>query len=274
MPSGEADMSGGRPPGREQVLDELDALAAVEHALCVEYLSIHCALGHDTSPAPDLSPHVPQAAQAAFGLALSEMKHLHRVNRVLTLAGRPPQVGRASSIARDSVCEIRLAPPSSAELQRLVEREREIASAVDERYLRLCSLFASRPRLFEGDLLEELTFLLDPCPDHSTPLAALDENLDGIPPSGYLRASRRVPSNELERTLLELSDEHYGFILAILRAWFAHEDELGGELFGRAVSAMDGLNAINGLLVARGLLPPFTLPASAQPPASPRAATS
>lgn len=32
---------------REQVLDELDFLATVEHALIVEYLSVYCALGYD-----------------------------------------------------------------------------------------------------------------------------------------------------------------------------------------------------------------------------------
>jgi hypothetical protein len=32
---------------RAQVLDDLELLATVEHALIVEYLSVHCALGHD-----------------------------------------------------------------------------------------------------------------------------------------------------------------------------------------------------------------------------------
>jgi hypothetical protein len=35
------------PLSREQVLDELEFLATVEHALIVECLSVHCALGHD-----------------------------------------------------------------------------------------------------------------------------------------------------------------------------------------------------------------------------------
>ncbi|MDQ4082449.1 MAG: hypothetical protein M3123_06130 [Actinomycetota bacterium] len=264
IPSGEGYIFGG-PPSREHVLDDLESLAAVEHALCVEYLSIHCALGHDTPPPPGSSPRVPQAAQAAFGLALSEMKHFHRLNQVLTLAGRRPQVGRASSISEDSASEIPLGPPSTTELQRLVDREREIAAAVDRRYAALCSVLASQPPLFDGELLDELTALADLCPDHSTPLGDLRKNLEGIPPSEYLRATRRVPGDDLERSLLELSDGHYGLVVGIVRAWFAHEDELGGELFGRAVSAMDGLNAVNGLLVARGLLPPFTLPVEMPP---------
>lgn len=51
-----------------------------------------------------------------------------------------------------------------------------------------------RPRtpqdpLLEGDLLEQVTFILDTCSDHSTPLAALHDHLEGIPPSEYLRVT-------------------------------------------------------------------------------------
>ena len=35
---------------REQVLDRLEQLADVEHALIVEYLPVSCALGHDLRP--------------------------------------------------------------------------------------------------------------------------------------------------------------------------------------------------------------------------------
>ena len=35
------------PLNRDQILDELEYLATVEHALVVEYLSVFCALGHD-----------------------------------------------------------------------------------------------------------------------------------------------------------------------------------------------------------------------------------
>jgi hypothetical protein len=248
------------------VLDELDRLATVEHSLCVEYLSIQCALGHDMPPAETgaSAQRVRAAAEAAFVLALGEMGQLHRLNRALTLAGRRPQLGRASSIG-DPGSEIALGRVRVAELERLLDRERAIASAVDERYARLCAAVASPDALFEGELLEQITSILDPCPDHSLPLAALRDHLAGVPPGEYIRASRRDPSGELERSLLELSDRHYGLIVATLGAWFAHEDELG-ELRNRALSTMDGLSAINGLLVARGLLPRFQLPGDSPGP--------
>ena len=35
------------PVSRDQVLDEVEFLLTVEHALIVEYLSVRCALGYD-----------------------------------------------------------------------------------------------------------------------------------------------------------------------------------------------------------------------------------
>jgi len=75
--------------------------------------------------------------------------------------------------------------------------------------------------------------------------------------------TRHDPADDLERRLLVLSDRWYALIVATVEAWCAFEQELGGILRGRAMSAMDGLNEINGLLVARGLLPAFTRPGPA-----------
>ena len=51
----------------ERVISELDLLASVEHALCVEYLVIHCALGHDQAPADrgEVAQRVSEAAASA-----------------------------------------------------------------------------------------------------------------------------------------------------------------------------------------------------------------
>jgi hypothetical protein len=77
------------PLGGEQVLDELDFLAGVEHSLCVEYLSVHCALGHRLDAADEgaTARHVAEAAQAAAVLAQDEMRHVHNVNRALVQPG-------------------------------------------------------------------------------------------------------------------------------------------------------------------------------------------
>jgi hypothetical protein len=66
---------------RESVLDELEVLATIEHALIVEYLSICCALGHDLD-AQDGGPTTDRgrdAAAAAAQLAQAEMTHFRDI---------------------------------------------------------------------------------------------------------------------------------------------------------------------------------------------------
>jgi hypothetical protein len=52
----------------DQILDELDDVASIEHSICVEYLSIHCALGHDQEPADDGAAAEPVARAAHSAL--------------------------------------------------------------------------------------------------------------------------------------------------------------------------------------------------------------
>ena len=70
------------------------------------------------------------AADTASALAQSQMSHLKDVNHALVAAGRS-QLARAASISSATVAEIPLTPPTQAQLERLVDREEAIASAVD-----------------------------------------------------------------------------------------------------------------------------------------------
>jgi hypothetical protein len=205
-----------------------------------------------------------QASERAYGLAKHEMRHMHSANGLLAAAGRPTQLGRAASIQGGSGAEISLAPPSAAELAHLLDREREIAAAVDARYARLNAALGAEPPPFDDELLGRITTFLGL--NHSDFLSEIEDELQRdppIPPAVYLCATRRDPANELERSLLELADRHYGVVLATVRVWFAHEDQPDGdELPGKteALSAMDLLDASMGLLTKSGLLPAFTLP--------------
>src|SRR5215207_2209120 len=181
MAAGQQGMVGG-PLSREQVLDELEFLATVEHALIVEYLSVCCALGHDLA-AEEGGATTPQgrlAAGAASGLAQGQMFHLKGVNRALVAAGRPAQLGRAALISSDSVAEIALGPPSPAQLEHFLEREEAIAEAVDERYARLRPAVTSDP-VFEGDLLAELRpVIVDDGSAHAAAVVTLRDSLGGL----------------------------------------------------------------------------------------------
>jgi len=262
MPAGRQGMASGL-LSREQVLDELEFLATVEHALVVEYLSVGCALGHDLAPeeggATTNQGHA--AAGAASDLARGEMIHLRGVNFGLVDAGRSAQLGRAASISSDSVAEVALGPPSPAQLERLLEREEAIASAVDERYARLGPAVTSEP-VFEGDLLDKLrSVIVEDGPTHAAALATLRGSLGDLAPANFLRATRRQATDAFEQRLLDVSDRGYGLILAALRERFTQQEGAALTFRDFAVSAMVGLlDDSNRVLVQRGLLPPFTLP--------------
>lgn len=135
------------PLSREQVLDELEFLATVEHALVVEYLSVCCALGHDLT-AEEGGATTDQgraAAGAAAVLAQGEMFHLKRINEALVNAGRSVRLGRAASISSAAGAELPLGPPDPVQLEHLLEHEKVIASAVDERYTRVRPAVTSDP---------------------------------------------------------------------------------------------------------------------------------
>ena len=122
---------------REQALAELEQLAAIEHALIVEYLSVSCVLGHDLDAAEGgpTSPEGRDGAAAAFALAQIEMFHLAAVVRALVSVGRPVPLARASVISTAGGVQIDLGPPDVEQLPQLVDRGGAIASAVDDRYL-------------------------------------------------------------------------------------------------------------------------------------------
>jgi len=261
--SGRADAPTGRALTREHVLDALDELARVEHALCVEHLLVYCALGHDLEPfdGSETARRVALAAQAAFSVARIEMSNLHRVNRGLVVGRRAPQLDPATSIGPASGEDIRFGPLGTAALEGVVGRERALAAAVEARYARLVPVTESPDPSIEPELLDELGLILALCADHTGPLAPFESQLAGVAPSAFVRVARRDPANDFERRLLELSDRHYAGVVATVRAWFAHEDDGGSSLRSPALAAMELLNAVNGLLAQAGLLPTFTSPA-------------
>jgi hypothetical protein len=92
-------------------------------------------------------------------------------------------------------------------------------------------------------------------------VAALRDLLGNLAPADFLRAIRREPTDAFEQRLLDLSDRSYRLVLVALQERFTSEDVfVSGTFRGFAVSAMEGLDESNRVLVQRGLLPPFTLP--------------
>ena len=232
---------------RAEVLSELEFLATVEHALIVEYLTVQCALGHNLDPDEGGGTGGGRdAADAASGLAGGEMTRFREVCDALVRAGHFAPLERAASIAIDDTHpEISLAPPSAAQLERLVEREEAIAKAVDARYARLVPDVASD---------DDLRPLVHGGQTHADAVATLRAALGALAPADFLRATRRDTNDAFEQRLLDLSTRSYRLVVAVLEQRFAPQSTLPASL---PVDAMRALDGVNRLLVQRGLLPPF-----------------
>jgi hypothetical protein len=245
------------PLNREQVLDRLEQLADVEHALIVEYLTVSCALGHNLSAEEGgaTSTEGRAAASTAAGLAQDEMFHLKDICGALVAAGRTPQLGRASSIAGASGGQVPLDPPSADQLRHLIEREKSITKAVDATYAGLAP--AITPDLFEEPLLGRLRIVVELGAAHGDGTTRLRDALGDPPPPDYLRVPRRETNDSFEQGLLRASDLAYRLVTSALRENFAQPDVSGFRSL--ATTAMDALDANNRALAQRGLLPAFTL---------------
>jgi hypothetical protein len=272
MPAGEQPTAGGA-LSRDQVLDELEFLAAVEHALLVEQLSLGYAFGHDLPPedggaTTDLGREA--AAKFAMIAGTGAISRLRAINLGLAEAGRKPDLSRATAVSSPSVAEIALGPPTLAEPERLVGRQQAIAAAIEERFAALRPAVTSDP-LFEGRLLQHLReVILQDGPNHSALLALVLEVLEDPVPAELLRATRREPADAFEDRLLKASDGAYRtFLLALLTRFTSIFDThgalipnaffIGRDLQALAERFLDTLDDINRLLVQRGLLPPFSL---------------
>jgi hypothetical protein len=244
------------PLTRDQVLDELEFLATVEHALIVEYLTISCALGDDL-PSEQNGPITDEGREAAglaFSLALHEMFHFRTISLALIAAERPARLDRAFSISAGSGPDISLDPPSNADLERFVEREAAIAAAVDGHYSRLEPAVTSDP-VFEDALLDQMRRVIaEDGPKHSEAVVPL-KKLGAPVADGILRATRRETTDPFEQRLLDTSDKVYRVIVGALQEQFVPDSFTSQSL---AVSAMEALGEVNSALVQRGLLPPFT----------------
>ena len=238
----------------DQLLDALRDAAALEHAHCVYYLRLHYALGGEPPERlHDAPPGVPEAADAAFVVAQSDMFHLKQVNRILVGAGREPVLDRAAG-------PIDLEPMTGAAFQRFPERELALARALDDLYGRIGTALSAPAPPFTGAVRDDLMSLIDFAGNHAGSVPGLAENLASLTPAQYLLVTGVAPAGEVDRRLLALSDEFYSSLLDLLRAHFADVEGFGG-FRQQATTRMDDLHAVNGILGLQGLLPPFTDPA-------------
>jgi hypothetical protein len=236
---------------RDDVLNEVATLATLEHFFIVECLSVQCALGHDLDEGEGGASD--QRGREAIGVVMNYakftlMNRFRNLNAALTDAGRDPELSRAETVSSASHPAMPLEPPSAAELERLVEREHEIAERIDERYATLATELAA-----SGDLLGTL---IEGGADHVDTVARLRDAIGDAPIAGLIRARERTASDSLGEHLLGLSNRSYRTLISVLRDRLAPGSTVSQ---GTGLDAMDTLNDANRVLVQRGLLPPFSL---------------
>ena len=217
----------------EEILEDLRAVAELEHAHLVYHLRLHYALGGERPERRDDVPGgVRDAAEAAMLTAQVDMGHLKHVNRVVVRAGGEPVLGRAAAGVQ---------PMTPVQFTHFPDRELALAGDVDRTYARIRAHVASPSPPFTGHLLDDLTNLLDVASGHARATPALAAHLSGLLPDRYLLVTGEEPDGEVERRLLALSDDFYGSLLVILRDHFADVDELGPPLRPQAISRMEDM---------------------------------
>ncbi|MFB7268164.1 ferritin-like domain-containing protein [Streptomyces nojiriensis] len=280
------DWSGLRPMTRAQVIQELERLAGVEHALCLEYLYAHYSL--DAPPVFDPAVHDPAtpegararkiyaAAAEVFSVAVDEMRHLRWVNEILGTLGRPP---RLEPPRHDTVIQPRTGrcfdpqplTPGQLDLFIAVERPSAVSAdpqGIDGMYVKLHETIVHRPELFpEPDRLAHLIkLIIDEGDDHYHRFTAVKNHLAELSPDEYLRPLRTDPGTALDVQLVELSALNYTMLLGALESTLERGDTSGGVLIEQARRTMSNLHELNHLLASRGVAPRFTkLPAAPAP---------
>lgn len=254
----------------EEVVAELNYLATVEHALCVEYLFAHYSLDAPmTLPDGELAERTRRvfaAASEVFNIAVDEMRHLRWVNEALHLLGQPPSIGRAKCIGRQLNRRFALEPLTAEQLQWFIDVEKpsqDLTGALDGMYVRLhLSIERQAERFPEPERLVHLIkLIIDEGQDHFARFTSIQRHLVGLSPEEYLRPLGAA-SDELTSALLDLSDLNYAVVIGTLRATFSFGDQAGGILIEQARRAMFNLHEINHYLAARGVAPRFTLPSA------------
>ncbi len=277
------------PPGsapyltRGQAIRELSYLAAVEHALMIEYLyaaySIDAPRERAASPADDEAKRIFNVGFQLLEIAIDEMRHFLWANQLLRLFGAPPATGRAKRIAqpprRGSGRKVypgqkqyldrpfALAPLSAETLDWFITVEapsQSINEGLDGMYVELLRSVRGQPALFPDHerIVPMIKLLIDEGTAHHRRFMGIRDTLAGIAPDRYLRPLDRPPT-PLQRHYLDLCDGYYQTILDAIEISFSLGEQAGGTLVRDAIRSMENLDDTARTLAAQGVGPRFRL---------------
>lgn len=272
---------------REEVIERLGQLAAVEHAILVEYLYAAYSIDAHLLPPGVPNPFPPAfhdqrardlfaAANEILMIAIDEMHHLRWANEARMLLGaKAPVLERATQMEptrADGGRTFKLVPLTCEALDRLIKIEAASQRVGgDEHTLEgiyteaLLSIHQWPDEDFpqKARVMEILKVIIDEGEEHHKRLLDVRRILKKYPETDYLRvrhAACKAADGE-GRALQELADRYYSEILETLRLAFKPAAaSAGGEKLRDARRSMLNLHetAIELSLKGEGVL--FTLP--------------
>jgi hypothetical protein len=279
------------PLGRDEIIARLRSLAAVEHALAIEYLYAYYSLALPPTRPPEAAgpaSRVWTAGEDIFQVALDEMRHLRAVNEILTELGQPPALQRAAIIGEDFDNDgkafrrpFELAPLRARQLDWFIAVEAASQNAgageeetIDGMYtLILRSIGVAKDFRPEEKrwLAQQLKTVIDEGIEHYERFSNAKKALAGISEGTYLRVTApptRLPEGQPDRLLQDTLDAAYGVVLRSLEYVFRKGDQQRGALLEGARRAMFNMDDIARSLAARGV-PALFDPGPAQAGAPP-----
>jgi hypothetical protein len=242
------------------LLDDLNAVAGLEHAVVVEALVLRCALGADPALDQPSEPTAADIASAAMSMSQTAMFQFRRANDVIVLIGESPTTARATSFVDDAGVTVALDPPGGAQLAGYLTRLAALARALTRAY-RALARSAPPSGSGPGEVSEAVQQLIDAASPYEAVVDDMQRALGGASLATLLRVTRRDPHTPLEEGLLAAGDRAYGLVLSLLLQGFQQPDPFVGGAFRRAaVDAMFLLDQANTNLVRGTVLPVFTAP--------------
>jgi hypothetical protein len=284
---------------RKEVIERLKILAAVEHALCIEYLYAYYSLklpeglGPERDPwrapgrpdeQPPLEARIFTAADEVLRIAIDEMRHFRMVNEMLIELGQPWVLGRADIIGVDFPEQkgfkqsFQLKPLSAAQLDWFLKVEKASPNhgdphTIDGMYTRILRS-VEEGREFAADPMKDrlgqaVKIIIAEGFDHYHRFLRAQDALKGLAEDKYLRVHggpKPAAAGSLERTLQDTADATYAVLLRTLDYVFKQKKEKRGEMLEAARRAMYNIDDANRSLSENGLGALFTVPPVALQP--------
>lgn len=271
-------------PDRATIVDRLEYLSGIEHALMIEYLYAYYSIAAplERPPLGDTAAlRLYEAATTILGVAIDEMRHFRWVNEILVLMGETPVMARAERTedkdgnGRFIPHEFALTAATQAQIDWFIAVEQssqnvdpEFASdTIDGMYTRLFLSIKKSAELDEDvkdRALHLIKLIIDEGYDHFHRFQRVRQLLPDAPDTSYLRIASdpdplplTAPGKGLELRV----DRSYEVILSLLLVVFGRGDNEHGRLLeATRIAMVDSLDVECRNLIDAGGAPLFSPP--------------